>query len=408
MELTKEKHGKYLVVQASGRLDASWADFFTDALSGYVLEGNHQLIIDAAGLSFLSSAGIRSLLSIYRKLDAVSGSFLIIHAQPPIANTLSMTGFKSWLAAEIPEEIDSAVQKQSDIPSGETEIYTLDPEAGLSFSLEADWEPWQVFEQVRLKRMTFPHAMFALGIGGEAAPGESPAVQFGDFLAMEGQVIFQPPAENARPDFLLAEEEFVPELSVLQALCCRGEMSHLVRFAPAVDPVHFDISDISGMVLGITKSEAAAFVLLAEIEGLVGANLIRSPGIKTGSGNIPFPAIRDWVSFTGERAFHGKMALIFGIISRTESRWKKDLLNPLPSNPAISGHFHAAVFHDLPIPNGKLDLLQNVKRLFNGPAPLALMHLVDDNRPLTGLGQSAFIRGACWCSAIKDGKEEAL
>ena len=408
MELTKEKHGKYLVVQASGRLDASWADFFTDAMSGYILEGNHQIIIDAAGLSFLSSAGIRSLLSIYRKLDAVSGRFLIIHAQPPIANTLSMTGFNSWLAAEIPDEIRAAVQKQPEAASGETEAFMLNPEAGLTFSLEADWQPWQVFEQARVKHMAFPPAMIALGIGGEADPGESPADRFGDFLAIEGQVIFQPPGEKSRPDFLLAEKEFVPELAVMQALCCRGEMSHLVRFAPAADSGHYDISEISGMVLGITKSEAAGFVLLAEIEGLVGANLIRSPGIKTRSGNIPFPEIRDWISFTGERAFHGKMALIFGIIDRTESNWKEDLLSQLPSNPAISGHFHAAVFHDLPIPNGKLDLLENVTRLLNGPAPLALLHLVDDYRPLTGLGQSAFIRGACWCSAIKVGKEEAL
>jgi len=400
MELTKEKHGKYLVVQASGRLDASWADFFTDALSGYILEGNHQLIIDATGINFLSSAGIRSLLSIDRKLDAVSGSFQIIHAQPLIANTLLMTGLKSWLAAEIPDEISAAVQKQPDGLFGETEIYTLDPEAGLSFSLEADWKPWQVFEQARVKHMAFPPAMIALGIGGEADPGESPADRFGDFLAIEGQVIFQPPGEKSRPDFLLAEKEFVPELAVMQALCCRGEMSHLVRFAPAADSGHYDISEISGMVLGITKSEAAGFVLLAEIEGLVGANLIRSPGMKTSSGDIPFPEIRNWISYTGERAFHGKMALIVGIIKRTESRLKIGLLNPLPSNPAISGHFHAAVFHDLPIPNGKLDLLQNVKRLFLGPAPLALLHLVDDNRPLNGLGQSAFIRGACWCSAI--------
>jgi hypothetical protein len=34
-----------------------------------------------------------------------------------------------------------------------------------------------------------------------------------------------------------------------------------------------------------------------------------------------------------------------------------------------------------------------------------LLHLIEDNRPAIGLGQSSFIRGACWCAAIKYGEE---
>ena len=75
----------------------------------------------------------------------------------------------------------------------------------------------------------------------------------------------------------------------------------------------------------------AAFVLLAETEGLVGADLITSPGLITSSGNIPFPGIRDWLSFSGEKVYHGYMALVFGIVARTESSANIRLLNPLPS-----------------------------------------------------------------------------
>jgi hypothetical protein len=60
------------------------------------------------------------------------------------------------------------------------------------------------------------------------------------------------------------------------------------------------------------------------------------------------------------------------------------------------------------MPNGEIDLAPMLKKILDGPAPLALLHLVDDDRSGNGLGQSAFTRGACWCSAIYNGKEEIL
>lgn len=405
MEIKTEQQGKHLVIHASGRLDASWADFFTDSLSGYIRNGDHQLIIDAAEMKFLSSAGIRSLLIIYKKLMEVKGSMQIVNAQPAIANTLTMVGFKSWLSGR---PVPAARRQAEERVEDKMEVYPLDAEAKLTFTLEADWKPWDKTDSNTIKRIRFPENVFALGIGGAADQDDYSPDQFGDFLAVEGKVLFQPPAEKAHPDFLLAEKEYIPELFVLQALYCKGKMSHLLRFSPVTDSPVCEISKISAMVLEITKSDIAAFVLLGEIAGLVGAHLIQSPGIKSEGGNIPFPAVRDWISFSGERAFQGKMALVFGITAKTGTGREKSLVNPLPSDPGLSGHFHAAVFHDHPMPNGKIDLAPMLKKLLDGPAPLALMHLVDDNRAGTGLGQSAFTRGACWCSAINNGKEETI
>lgn len=409
MEIKTEKQGKHLVIHASGRLDASWADFFTDSLSGYIRSGDHQLIIDAEEMKFLSSAGIRSLLIIYKKLMEVKGSMQIVNAQPVIASTLTMVGFKSWLGGDTAAtDIPAARKPQEESPGNKREVYVLDAKAKLTFTLEAGWKPWEKTDSSAIKKICFPENVFALGIGEAADQEKYSPEQFGDFLAIEGKVIFQPPAEKAHPDFLLAEKEYIPELFVLQALYCKGKMSHLLRFAPVTDSPDYEISKISAMVLEITKSDIAAFVLLGEIGGLVGAHLIQSPGINPEGGNIPFPAVRDWISFTGERAYQGKMALVFGIAAKTGNGREKFLVNPLPSDPGLSGHFHAAVFHDHPMPNSKIDLLPMLKRLLDGPAPLALMHLVDDNRAGTGLGQSAFTRGACWCSAINIGKEESL
>lgn len=59
MKLQHERRGRYLLVRAEGKLDASWADFFTEALLGHIRNGCHQMVVDASGMTFLSSAGIR-------------------------------------------------------------------------------------------------------------------------------------------------------------------------------------------------------------------------------------------------------------------------------------------------------------------------------------------------------------
>ena len=66
---------------------------------------------------------------------------------------------------------------------------------------------------------------------------------------------------------------------------------------------------------------------------------------------------------------------------------------------------HAAAFPFLPLPDGVISLNEQVKALFDAHDPVDLLHLVEDDRSLTGLGQSMFIRGACWCAALHGGQE---
>lgn len=408
MQITQQQRGDYLIIRAAGRLDATWADYFTETALDLIRNGHQQIIIDAAELGFLSSAGIRSLLIINKELLSVNGSFMIVHAQPFVSQTITMTGFKNWLSGELPEEISSPGEGGQAEEGVEAETYVLDPSAELSLSLAGDWQPWQDVMPGMVHRMRFPYSTFALGIGSSAErPGQA-LEHFGDFLAVDGHVIFQPPETKARPDFLLAEADYVPEMLVIQALCCGGEMSHLFRFAPGEGHVGSELSWIAEKVLEITRAGIAGMVILAEAEGLVGVSLIRSPGLNPGAERTAYPGIRDWLSFCGERKYAGQQALIFGIVARTDQAQHHALLRPLPSKQGLSGHFHAAVFPFQPLQKGKIELRHNVSRFLNGSPPLALMHLVEDDRPAVGLGQSAFVRGACWCSPIKQGKEGTL
>ncbi len=398
MELHTIKTHQSLLVSAKGRLDASWAEYFTDAFLEYIRNGEHQIVIDAQEMVFLSSAGIRSLLRISKELTKVKGSLSILHANEFVADTLKTTGFGVWLSDEV-EDIQPAAEQKKNATNDNENLYVINENADINLKQLNDWKPWDHVSPEQMKQIGFQTDSFALGIGGPADEKDIAHLKFGDFVAFCGHIVYQPPAESSRPDYFLPMENFVPQLQTIQCLYGQGEMSHLLRFAPEENKTSYGISDLINQALSIANAPLVCFVILAEIDGLVGAHMIQSPSEKKDFMPEDFKDLRNWLSFCGERAFQGEQALIFGVGAKGGG--KQHLLKPLASNPEISIHAHGVVFPYQALQNGKLDLNHQISKFFNGPPPKGLMHLIEDNRPAIGLGESLFIRGALWFAPAK-------
>ena len=400
MKIEFEQRGRYLLIQTKGRLDASWAEHFTETLLLQIRKGRHHLVIDASEMVFLSSAGIRALLMVYKELNIVHGSFLITNPTFFVEQTLSTSGFQMWLVKGLPEDMPAAWCDGEKDAGGQNGIewYILNEKAHLAATEPAVWHPWQAVEKERVQTFVFAKDTCALGIGSAAATFEDARDDFGEFLAVAGNVVFQPPDEQAPPDYLIAEKQFFPRMQCIQALSWSGQMGHLIRFAPTDTTLFYTLSALLTNILDQTGGQPAGFVLLGEIEGLVGTALIRSPGRIGKKRDIAFPEIRDWLTFCGERSYSHQQALLAGVVSKTGATF----LSPFPSAPDIAAHIHGAVFPYQPLPNGKIELESAIAKFFNGPPPLAVMHLTDDDRPVVGLGESALIRGACWFGALQN------
>ncbi len=405
MQLEHEQRGKYLFIRAKGRLDAAWADFFTEELFGFIRTGQHHIVIDAGEMAFLSSAGIRALLQIYKELNTVQGSFLIVNATDFVSETLHATRFDLWLSKNLPEDMpaESIVDKAE--KSG-IEYFSLAEEAVFAVVEQIYWQPWQRVAADSVKRVQFPTDRLALGIGSSAGSEVEAQDRYGEFLAVAGNVVYQPPEEQGHPDYLIAEKQYVPQMHCLQLLSMSGEPGGLQRFAPTEKMPFYPVSLLLKDMLNETGGKAIAFVVAGEIEGLVGCFLIRSPGVLQESRKIGFPEVRDWLSFCSERSYPHQQALIVGVAARTADVSGRKMLSVLPSCPELSAHIHGAVFPYQPLQNGEIELAATVRKIFNGASPLAVMHLVDDDRPVIGLGESALIRGAGWFGAL--GNPEVL
>jgi hypothetical protein len=329
------------------------------------------MVIDAAELAFLSSAGIRSLLILHKELRAVAGDFSLVNAYGMVRETLTCSGFAQWLAGELPRDLTSGQTLSEEVEQAWSgcEIHILDTRALVSLTSVSAWTPWNPVDRDTCRLMRCTQDGFGLGIGCAAREYDPAREHLGEFVAVSGHVVHQPPSDRARPDYLLAEKDFVPTLLCSQALFASGPMSHLIRFTPGE-------------------------------EEPVGASLIRSPGEITPGRDLAFPELRDWLRFCGERSFAHEQALITGVVAPSSRVPSSDSLSLLPSRPDLSIHAHGAVFPYQPLPAGVIELRASVEKWLSGPAPRAVMHLVDDHRPGMGLGETGLLRGALWCSPI--------
>lgn len=416
MKLTTTAYPDRLEIKAEGRLDAAWAEHFLEATRRAVREGHHQLRLDASGLEYLSSAGIRSLLQTHREVTAVQGSFKIVRAADFIVQTLSMSGFDSLLALDEGTAAAAAPAPQAPakpaktagwtVPGAEVEIHALSgATAPLRTTHLGRWQTWSPIDFAACREVGFDASQVALGIG-TPGQGDDLAAHLGDFLSVGGCTAYLPGDGSEAPDYLVGTGQFVPTLRVADALRATGTFSHLIRFQPESSGTALNIEQLLDGAFATTGARSVAAVILAEIDGLVGMTWAKSPGlIAAGSKPAEFPAVREWLSFSGERVHGGELALVVAFAS-TEAMPQGVSIPALPSRKGWRLHAHAAVFPFRPLPNGAIELTATVQQLFAGAAPQALLHLVEDDRPALGLGHSAFIRGACWCAPIQFTSEE--
>ena len=98
MEIRKNFDGSSLTVNLVGRLDAGTA-FELDKDMSATLNGIKSLTVDLADLEYISSAGLRTLLKIQRRMDK-QGSMKIIRVRENVREVLDMTGFSNFLTIE--------------------------------------------------------------------------------------------------------------------------------------------------------------------------------------------------------------------------------------------------------------------------------------------------------------------
>jgi anti-anti-sigma factor len=405
MEITKQRVGDVLELQIQGRLDGYWADHLAQSLEDIVRDGARNLRLNLSGVSYLSSAGIRVLVRAHKQLSAIQGSFSVSEPSDAVRSILQLTGLMDLLVPAIAPGLqassDSQILEKEHI---RFEVINLTPEARLSCQVIGD--PAQLlgdrFEEQSCRRVTFSNSSFGLGLGAFGSSFADCAGRFGEFLAVCGAVTYLPADGTNVPDYMLAAGNFIPQIELLYGILCEGDFQRVVHFERKDASSAAKLSEIVEGCLEIAKAEALGIVMISESAGLIGTALRRSPALRDSETAIfAFPQVRDWLSFTAEPVHTRALTLVVGVAARKAPAWLMPLLRPLGLS-AFAAHFHAAAFSYRPVKKRELDLKTTTANLFEVEAPQALLHLLNDNREITGAGESQFSRGTCWIGPISN------
>ena len=99
MTITMKHAADTLTLTLTGRLDTTTAPQLEKALQEN-LDGIHSITFDFAGIEYISSAGLRVLLSTQKQMNAAAGTMKLIHANEMVMEVFDITGFADILTIE--------------------------------------------------------------------------------------------------------------------------------------------------------------------------------------------------------------------------------------------------------------------------------------------------------------------
>lgn len=98
MKINQKLNGTNLLISLDGRLDTTTAPEL-EAVLKEALEGITNLTLDFNNLAYISSAGLRVILSTQKRM-AKQGSMKIINTNQDVKDVFDMTGFSDIITIE--------------------------------------------------------------------------------------------------------------------------------------------------------------------------------------------------------------------------------------------------------------------------------------------------------------------
>ena len=407
-----------------GQIDAESGAELEHAVAEELRRGRHAIRLDCTAVSFLSSAGIRVLFNVHRAAKTAGGTCLIGAASDPVARVLEMTrlapmlrapldGAASGLAASATPSVGpepgsvAPIAGDSKAPSdrrvGRILLVGLEPAGsdGLAGDIVGTSEAVLVGRLADATPRAVPRHAFGLGLAG-LADDTSLASIAGEMLAACGAVFHRPPHPFAAVDYSLAEGSHVPAVRLASGLIWEGLPRGRAGFEPADDEPAVRFDELAAALLETSQNDCLAMVVVAEVHGIVGVELIRPLAEATPDDH---PLSRDpavaarWLSFSREPVHARHTAVIVGMVARGNPAGPlAGFVRPLGNNGPV-GHAHAAIFPLRPLRRGAVDLAATIADLA-ASEPQAVMHLLGDPQPVLGSGQSELVRGCVWFAPL--------
>jgi stage II sporulation protein AA (anti-sigma F factor antagonist) len=100
MTIQEDRQDGVVIVAPIGRVDSTTSAALDKRLLALVAAGERRLVVDFAGVDYISSAGLRVLLTLAKKLKDAPGSLALCAMGDSVREVFSLAGFMPLFAVE--------------------------------------------------------------------------------------------------------------------------------------------------------------------------------------------------------------------------------------------------------------------------------------------------------------------
>ncbi len=421
MTITWSEASGVAVAHLSGRLDSFGAKAAAAALGPDRASG--RLVLDCADLSYLSSAGVRVLLSQQKASQAAGGAMALAAVQPFCLSVLEMSGLSGMIpvfsaVADAVAELRAhqgagAAAEVGQSGAGAFVFHPVGSGAGV-ISIMGDiahvLECAITEDLVRAK--PFFETEYSLGLGALGGAPEDYLPVMGEAIMVAGTMVWLPTDGHDTADYMIprkASTKVVLQTGFNASL--RGGFNEFVEFtAPEGRPA--TIREIYRGLFDLAKERREDFrgvlglALRAEIDEAFGAGITKSPLLANRPANgLPITDaanFSEWFESDTTPRHGGTTALICGAgedLTADLSRIDQDRLRRMfYVNPANKGaltevlHNHAVFFRNAPPPAGTHDMEVEMRRVVDVGEFVDMRHLLDQTTVRSALIAVSYIQ----------------
>jgi anti-anti-sigma factor len=401
LDIRKEISGSEQRIFLKGRLDANGAGHLDDYLNSLVREGSYRLLLNMAGIQYLSSAGIRILVSQYKNMKKIGGLFILEELSGAVSEVLNMVGMLRMLTEGASETShkEGTESSFSDIRQYRFGNEKLsDEQMTIHFSGNPDLVMTSRYTASDNQKIKFKAGEYGIGIGAIGDGFEDCKSRYGEFMAIGETLVYKPSDGSNIPDYAVKTGRFEPEINALYSVQASGTFSNRISFEPVDLIQSISMDELADGFAQITKLEKFVFLVIAESAGLIGVSLNAPP--VGGRKLFEYPTIREDINFTTEPAYSRMLTVSLGFYAVTPEEHFKTFLRPLKPSSSAFIHTHTAVFPFQALPKNETSAYKLVLHLFESSIVQDVLHLIHDSREIVGLGSSAFKQGVAWIGKI--------
>jgi anti-anti-sigma factor len=421
MKLVVSEQDGVRVAALAGRLDGFGAKEAEKLVAG--AEFDSPLVLDCTELTYLSSAGVRFLLTVQKAASAGGAAFALSALQPFCASVLEMSGLSGMIpvyasSAEAVRALrggSAAAEggERHDTAAGTFVFHTVGSAAG---TIDILGDIANVIECAITPELVagkpFFETEYSLGLGALGGAPEDYLPVMGEAMMAAGTMVWLPTDGNDTPDYMIprkASTAVVLHTGFNASL--RGGFNEFVEFT-AASGRPASVREIYRALFDLAKERRPDYrgvlglAMRAEIHEAFGAGITKSPLLanRPANGKMITDASNYDAWFESDKTprHQGSTALICGAgedLTADLSSIDQDLLRRMfyinPANKASQNevlHNHAVFFCAAPSPGGTRDMDVEMRRVVDEGEFVDMRHLLDQTTMKSALIAVSYVQ----------------